>query len=170
MSSTLNISPKIAKAVADLGTEQGALLEVETVYLKMIELYGDEIFQSERYLAQIAVKQKIKSFLRNSFKDDDQDDLFDRAKAGTPATLSVRQADGHYAYVPMKFASSSDLDAAFEERQRNIDNAVAALTKLKEQTSPIKAIMDAQGVTYGEAERILFERGASDSPGEAKEA
>lgn len=170
MSLTLNINPKIARAVSELGSEQGALLEVETVYSKMIELYGDEIFQSERYLAQIAVKQKIKSFLRNSFKDDDQDDLFDRPKAGTPATLSVRQADGHYAYVPMKFAVSSDLEAAFEERQRNIDNAIAALAKLKEQTSPVKAIMDANGVPYGEAERILFEQAEKTPSSEVKTA
>lgn len=127
MSTTLNINPKIARAISELNTEQGALLEVETVYSKMIEMFGQEIFQSERYLAQIAVKQKIKAFLRNSFKDDDQDDLFDRPKGGTPATLSVRQSDGHYAYVPMKFASSADLEAAFDERQRNIENASEAL-------------------------------------------
>lgn len=162
MSLTLNLTPKIAKAAAELNKEQGALLEVEPIYTKLVELYGDEIFQFERYLAQIAVKQKIKAFIRNSFKIEDEDDLFSGEKGETPGTLSVRQADGRYAYVPMKAAVSSDLDAAFDERQRNIDNAVAALNKLKDRTSAAKAIMDKEGVTYGEAEKILLDQAAKD--------
>lgn len=41
---------------------------------------------------------------------------------------------------------------------------------LKERTAAVKAIMDAEGVLFGEAERLLFERDGKAAPPEAAKA
>lgn len=58
MSTMINIGPMIARVTRDMLEAQNAIIDVESVYAKLTELYSDEIFESEGMLAQIAVKQK----------------------------------------------------------------------------------------------------------------
>lgn len=154
MSTMINLRPLIAKTVRDLLESQDTILDVDSVYAELVTVYGDEIFESERELARIAVRQKIKSHLKSAHSADARTDgeqttlLPDTA----PAALAIRMPDGGYGYVPLRAASVADVEAATKNKIKNIDAAQASLKKWREFIKPIVRLMKRDGITFGEAE------------------
>lgn len=160
MSTMINLGPMIAKVARDMLEAQNAIIDVEGVYAKLSELYSDQIFESERMLAQIAVKQKIKSHLKtaHSVNGDEGADQLRLLKDDAPATLSVRMQDGGYAYVPLLMASVEHLDSATNAKKQNIKHANAALKRWEKATSPIRKIMIERKTSFGAAKKLFDEQ------------
>jgi len=165
MSTMINIGPMIAKITRDMLDEQGTILDVESVYARMINHYGDQIFESERMLAQVAVKAKIKSHLKNahSINGDDEGDQLKLLKDDAPATLAVKQDGGGYAYIPLRMASVADLDAATKSKKDNIKNAKAALRRWERSIKPIRGIMIEQKISFPEAQKLAADQAESET-------
>lgn len=162
MSMTINIGPMIAKVVRDLATSENMILDVDAVYDRMTSQYGDDLFQSERLLAQVAIRQKIKAHLKSAFSvngDVDGGDQLRLLKDDVPAALAVKQADGGYTYVPLRLATLDDLDAVTKSKAENVKNVQASLKRWNKTTKPIRSlIMDGKASTVGEAQKILAEQ------------
>ncbi|MGB3814043.1 MAG: hypothetical protein WA950_12530 [Shinella sp.] len=169
MSTLINIGPMIAKVIRDMLTEQGAILDVDSVYAQLIATKGVEVFQSERMLAEVAVRRKIKSHLKHAHSINSDDGIqLSLIKDDAPATLAVKQPEGGYAYVPLRLAALADLDAATHAKEENIKNARAALKRWEKTIKPIRELMEAENVTFGEAQKILSDRQAAKPPAKAK--
>jgi hypothetical protein len=152
----------IAKVIREMQDEEGVILDVDTVYKRLSDVYGDDVFQSERMLAQIAVRQKIKSHLKNAYSiNGDDSGQLQLIKDDAPAALAVKQPGGGYAYVPLRVAGIQDLDAATKAKVDNIKNAQASLRRWEKSVKPIRAVMEAEGVTFGEAQKMIADRTAA---------
>lgn len=160
MSTMINIGPMIAKVARDMLEAEDVVLDIDSVYAKLLELYSDQIFESERMLAQIAVRQKIRAHIRSahSINGDANDDQLRLLKDDAPATLSVKLPEGGYAYVPLRMASVGHLDSATLAKKENIKHANAALKRWHTATDPIRKIMVEQSISFGEAKKILDEQ------------
>lgn len=160
MSQMINIGPMISKVITDMVAEQDNILDVDSVYTALMQAYGGEIFRSERMLAEVAVRQKIKAHLRSahSINGNDEDAQLSLIGKDKPSTIAVKRQDGGYAYVPLRMASVADLDAATRAKRENIRNVQAALKRWEEVIEPIRAIMESEGVSYGDAARRVAER------------
>lgn len=153
-----NLGPLIALAVRDV-LDGDKLLDVDTVYENLINRHGNEIFEHERLLAQAAVKQKVKAYIRNahSINKDTGGDQLSFLKDDAPATVSVKLQQGGYAYVPLSMATVADLEAATKAKRNNIDNASASFKRWNDALRPALKIMRKNGTTFGEAQRLLVE-------------
>jgi hypothetical protein len=160
MSATINLSPLIGKVIRDLIEQDAKSLDIETVYTRLNEVYGDDIFQSERMLAQIAVRGKIKAHLKSAFSinGEEGDDQLRLLKEDAPAALAVKQPGGGFAYVPLRMAGIQDVDAATKSKRDNIKNARASLKRWEDAVKPVRAVMQERGVTFGEAQKLLAEQ------------
>ncbi len=160
MSTMINLGPMIAKVARDMLEEQNSIIDIEGVYAKLLETYSDEIFESERMLAQIAVRQKIKSHLKSahSINGDGEIDQLRLLRDDAPATLSVKMPEGGYAYVPLLMASVDHLDAATAAKKQNIKNASASLKRWEKATDPIRKIMVERAISFGEAKKLFDEK------------
>lgn len=156
-----NIGPLIALAVRDV-LDGEKLLDVDSVYQNLINRHGNEIFEHERLLAQAAVKQKVKSYIRNAHRinKDTGGDQLSFLKDDAPATVSVKQKQGGYAYVPLSMAMVADLEAATKAKRDNIDNAAASFKRWNDALRPALKIMRKNGATFGEAQKIIAEAAA----------
>lgn len=160
MSTLINISPFISKVISDMLNEQGVVLDVDSVYSRLTAIYGDAIYEASPMFVEIAVRAKIKSHLRNAYSVNGEDDdaQLKLIKDDAPATISVRQPDGRYVYVPLSAAKPDDFRAATAAKVRNIEHAQAALDKWEGFIEPILAIMDAEKVSFLEAQKLAIER------------
>lgn len=173
MSTMINLGPMIAKVARDMLEEQNTIIDIEGVYAKLIETYGNQIFESERMLAQVAIRQKIKSHLRSaiSVNGDEGADQLRLLKDDAPATLSVKMAEGGYAYVPLLMASVEHLDAATAAKKENIKHASAALKRWEKTIDPIRKLMVEKKVSFGEAKKLFDEQPkAAKAPKRARKA
>lgn len=172
MSTMTNIRPLIAKVVRDMLETEDTILDVETVYERLTGDHGDDIFESERELARIAVKQKIKSHLRtaHSVGDSESDKQLSLLSNDAPAALAVKLPSGGFGYVPLRAASIEDVKAATANKVKNIKNASAALERWERYTRPILRIMKQQGVPFGTAEQVHSERLAAKPKRKPKKA
>ena len=169
MSTMINIGPMIAKVIRDMLLDEAAILDVDSVYHQLIATKGAEVFQSERMLAEVAVRKKIKSHLKNAHSINSDDGLqLSLIKDDAPAALAVKQPEGGYAYVPLRLAGLADLDAATRAKEENIKNARAALKRWEKTIKPIRELMESEKITLGEAQKILSERQAEKPPAKAK--
>lgn len=159
MSTMINIGPMIAKVIRDMLNEQGTILDIDSVYNKLISMNGADVFQSERMLAEVAVRQKIKSHLKNahSINNDDNGQL-SLIKEDAPAALAIKQPGGSYSYVPLRLAGLDDLDAATKAKKENIKHAQASLKRWEKSIEPIRSIMEEEKVSFGEAQKMAADR------------
>lgn len=171
MSTMINIGPMVAKVIQDMLDEQGTRLDVDSVYKRLDAQHGDEIYSAAKMLAEVAIRAKIKAHLKSSHSinagaDEEQIPLLGDA----PTTIAVKQADGGFVYVPLRLATVDEIDAATKLRADNIANVQKAFDKWESRMRPIREVMDAEKVNYGEAERILFEREKQKPPSTAAQA
>lgn len=157
MSTMINVGPMIAKIARDLLEGGTSVLSVDSVYDRLMAVYGDDIYSSEKRLAEVAVRQKIKAHLKNaqSVNVSESPAQLTLLKDGAPATLAIRQDGGDYAYVPLGMASLVDIDAATRAKQENIANARAALKRWERAIKPVRSIMEERAVSFGQARAIL---------------
>lgn len=159
MSTMINIAPMVAKVVQDMLSEQGARLDVDSVYKRLDALHGDEIYAAAKMLAEVAIRAKIKRHLKNSHIEGSADDAGQTSLlTDAPATIAVKQADGGFVYVPLRLATVEDIDGATRLRADNIANVQKAYDKWERQIMPIRTIMATENVSYPEAERLYLER------------
>lgn len=160
MSTLINISPFISKVISDMLNEQGVELDVDSVYARLTAIYGDAIYEASSMFVEIAVRAKIKSHLRTAYSVNGEDDdaQLKLIKEDAPATIAVRQPDGRYVYVPLSTARPEDFRSATAAKVRNIENARAALDKWEGFIEPILAIMETEGVSFLEAQKVAADR------------
>jgi len=158
MSTKSAITPLLGEVIRRMLIEDGAILDVEGVYKRLEAEHGSELYSAARQLAEVAIRGKIKTHLKNShalsqanpnqqasFLDDD-----------APATLAIRRQDGSFAYVPLRMASLQHIEAATQLRRDNIANVQNSFERWQANTQPVVEIMRKNNVIYGEAEKILL--------------